>query len=106
MPEIVLPPLDKDCPHCTPEEVQKQKAAEFNAWNDEEQAAFRKFAATYTPEWGAHEAWKQTDTYYELRDREPEPAGVGCVECDWTQRVLTDAGRQVLDFVDRWRSKQ
>lgn len=99
----VLPDLDKPCPDCTPEEVQKRKAAEYQAWAAEEHEAFQRFDATYEPSWGAFDAWQSTDTYRELKDREPEPAGVGCVECDWRQRVLTEAGRQILEFLGRWQ---
>ncbi|MEV1013711.1 MULTISPECIES: hypothetical protein [unclassified Micromonospora] len=105
MPEIILPPLDMPCPHCATEEAHKRAAAEYKAWSDEEQAAYESFALTYDLSWGVADAWKNSPTYRELKDREPEPAGVGCVECDYTQRKLTDAGRQVLDFLHTWTSK-
>lgn len=99
---ITLPPLDQDCPHCTTPEAQRQRAADYMKWSKEEQDAYGAFSAAYKLPFEAHSAWKKTSAYRELMDREPDPAGVGCVECDWTKRVLTDAGRQVLDFVRRW----
>lgn len=102
---FALPLLDRPCPDCTPEDAQKRKAAEYKAWSDEEQAAYEKFTAESTAQWGVAEDWMNSPIYRELKDREPEPAGVGCGECDCTQRVLTDAGRQLLAFMNTWGGK-
>lgn len=104
-----LPPLELDCPYCTGpagDEMRRANTAAWKAWNAEEQGAYSEFAAEYdrTHEYGgAYEAWLNTDRMRDLKYRMPEELSeVGCVECDYTGRQLTDAGRQVLDFARRW----
>ncbi|MFG1846701.1 hypothetical protein [Micromonospora carbonacea] len=104
VPAVTLPALDMPCPHCTPEDARKQMTADYNAWSDEETAAYEKFSASYQG-WSVTEAWESSPVYQELNLRKPELSGDGCVECDYKKRVLTDAGRQVLDFVREWAGK-
>lgn len=98
-----LPVLEIPCPHCTPDDVQKAMAAAYKSWADEEQAAYEAFCAGHDG-FEQHEAWKRTTAYFELRDREPTPAGVGCVECDYTSVQVTQAGHQLLAFLNRHKA--
>ncbi|MFI1194026.1 hypothetical protein ACH4T9_12325 [Micromonospora sp. NPDC020750] len=104
VPAFPLPALDMPC-DCTTEAAQKLRADEYIAWSAEELAAYEKFSADHDGEWDIHEKWKKSPTYRELIGRQPESPGEGCVECDWKQRKLTDAGRQVLDFMRVWGAK-
>lgn len=101
---ITLPPLDMPCPYCTPEDAQKRMTADYNAWSAEETVAYDKFSASYQG-WSVTDAWANSTAYRELKLREPEMPGDGCGECDYKKRVLTDAGRQVLDFMRVWGAK-
>lgn len=100
---LLLPELDRPCPHCTTDEAKDEREAACVAWNEAETAAYDKFVAEYskTNQWGQFEAWEQSPERRELGYC-PEPPGVGCVECDHTSRKLTDAGRELLAFMKRW----
>lgn len=106
---IKLPPLDTDCEHCTGPAGEKAKhdnRAAWRQWDIQEQSAYDAFCAEREskgePEWMHHELWVTSPAYLTLLESQPEElADLGCVECDWTGKKITDAGRQVLDFLRR-----
>lgn len=103
-----LPPLDVDCPDCTSPEyaaARDQSIADWNTWHERESSAYNAWIAQRTadgvPFPHDHETWKTTDAYSALG---PEPdvlPEIGCVECDWTGRKVTDEGRVLLAFLIR-----
>lgn len=107
MGELELPPLDEDCPDCTGPAADADRAANaaaWRAWNADEQQAFEVFTAArreagHVNPWDP-DVWQRTDEYRALRDRQPEQVPErGCIECDYTGRRPTAAGRQILDFL-------
>lgn len=104
---IALPPLEGDCPDCPTAEQRQAADKTWEAWNTEESAAWEAFEADYRAKypngWDPYGAWQHTATYQALKEREPERlSDVGCVECDWTGKRLTDTGRSIIDLVRRY----
>lgn len=104
MNQIQLPPLDIDCPDCTGdarEKILRDNAEEWKAWNAEYEKADEEFRANSTAR-GVYEDWTRSDTYRDLSARQPEELPeVGCVECEWTGKRITEFGSQVLAFLHR-----
>lgn len=100
---LLLPPLHKDCPSCTGQAgaaIRSANNAAWQAWNDEEEAAYSKFMAEANDPAGGHERWLRSTQWHELQARKPEAlAPVGCVECDYRGRVVTPAGQQISEFL-------
>lgn len=100
-----LPTLTMTCPHCGTDEAQERINREWGAWNDEETAAYNKFADDYLAEdrYGdAYAAWKHSTEYHEIAGREPDRPWRGCGECDYTGEQLTPEGRQIVELVHRY----
>lgn len=98
-----LPPLDEPCPDCTGpagEEALRANTADWDAWNAEERAKYGAFCDAYTG-FQQRADWMRSRTWRDLATRQPEELPqVGCVECDWLGRRPTDAGRQILVFLN------
>jgi hypothetical protein len=100
--------LDGPCPHCTGEAGHKMRQAnaeEVNAWHDRESSAFQVWvaardAAGHMYAWDP-DLWRTTAEYQALGPVPSDVAETGCVECDWTGKQLTPAGRDLLAFVRR-----
>ncbi len=95
-----LPALDMPCPHCTGTLNEAAADRRRLEWDKEMQDAYAAFVNSH-PDQPVDKLWESSDVYRELYSREPDPAGVGCPECDYTSRKITQAGRDLLTFLRR-----
>ncbi|WP_250005560.1 hypothetical protein [Actinoplanes sp. M2I2] len=107
---LELPPLDEDCPRCTGADAREERARDIQAWHEEEQRAFQDWVAERrargNPNAGDRDAWRRVAQGRAWFARKPEEIGdVGCVECDYTGRRPTAAGRTILEFLAVHRPK-
>lgn len=108
-----LPPLDGDCQHCTGpvgEAARAANRAAWEQWSADDERAYDAFRADRRrrglPEWNDLTAYRGSAVYAELLAEQPEELpGKGCVECDWTGRQITGAGREVLAFLATHRPR-
>lgn len=101
-----LPPLEQPCPDCPTDEQRGANSQAWFDWRERERSAFDAFDQEYRIDNGAYgdavDAWNRSPEFRALREVRPdELAAVGCVECDYTGTVPTDAGRALLEFLGR-----
>lgn len=95
---IELPVLEAKCIACDGDGW-VSNAAETAAWEARYDAAMNQYKATA----GAGACWTGSWEESEIQRDAPDEC-VGCVECEGTGRLLTDAGRALLAFLDRHRN--
>lgn len=108
--DLKLPALQRDCgcvaEDAKPETIAANKAA-FKAvqdWEDQESKLYQEWTTKTT--WGdrSNEAWRRTEIFKAFaemhpRPEQPDPLGIGCVECDNTGKQLTEAGAAIVDLM-------